>query len=138
MYRTGILKAKGYNSYGSVVAEDEVKTAGEPYKLTVDADRKKIKADGEDVSFLTVTVRDTAETVVPHADNLIRFDVTGGKLLGLSSGNPMSHADPAAEEMKVFNGKLRAMIQSDTGKGEIRVKIGSNDLKPASTTIYKR
>lgn len=134
-YQPGTLRAKGYNAYGSVVAETEVKTAGKPYQLKASADRRSIKANGMDLSFITVSVRDTAGTIVPHADNLIYIDVTGGKLLGMSSGNPVSHKDPDSEKMKAFNGKLRVIVQSYDRKGKIKVKMRSKGLKSTLITI---
>jgi beta-galactosidase len=35
------------------VAEQEVHTAGKPYQIVLDADRKTITANGEDISFVT-------------------------------------------------------------------------------------
>ena len=39
-------------------AEKEIKTAGKPYKLVLDSDVKTIKANGEDLAFVTVSVVD--------------------------------------------------------------------------------
>jgi beta-galactosidase len=137
-YQPGILKALGYNAYGSVIAKTEVKTAGKPYQLNLRVDRKTIKASGDDLSFITVTVCDTAGTIVPHADNLIHVHVKGGKFLGLSSGYPMSHADPSSAKMKAFNGKLRIIVQSYEVRSNIKVKVRARRLEPDSIIIKAR
>jgi beta-galactosidase len=41
------------------------------------ADRSSIRADGEDLSFITVRVEDQDGNLCPLADNLIHFAITG-------------------------------------------------------------
>ena len=75
-FSPGTLKAIGRKD-GKEYATDEVKTAGEPAKIIMSADRSDIKADGSDLSFVTVKIVDKDGTVVPHADNLVNFDISG-------------------------------------------------------------
>lgn len=134
-YEPGTLNAKGYNAYGSVVAKMKVSTAGKPYQLIAAADRNTIKANGSDLSFITIKVCDKNGTIVPHADNFINVNITGGKLLGVCSGNPVGHDDPASERMKAFNGMLLVIVQSDDRPGKIVVKVVSEYLHNASVVI---
>ena len=57
VYQPGTLKVVAYKN-GKEWATDEVKTAGEPAKLKLEPDRNTIRADGQDLSFVTVTVTD--------------------------------------------------------------------------------
>ena len=41
------------------------------------ADRASIKADGRDLSFVTVTVADKDGLLVPRSKNRIRFEIRG-------------------------------------------------------------
>ena len=52
-YAPGTLKALGKKN-GRVVADDVVRTAGKPKRLTLAADRSRIAADGDDLAFVTV------------------------------------------------------------------------------------
>lgn len=127
-FQTGILSAKGLNT-GKVVTETEVRTSGESYQLITSADRKLIKADGYDLSFITVKVCDKNGTMIPTADNLIEVEVIGGKLLGVCSGSPTSHENPGTGKMKAFNGMLLAVVQSHSRAGKINVKVKSEGLE---------
>jgi beta-galactosidase len=46
-----------------------------PYQIVLDADRKTITANGEDISFVTVSVVDKME-FLPTATNQLKFQVT--------------------------------------------------------------
>lgn len=133
-FHTGVLSAKGFNK-GNVAAKTEVKTASESFRLKTSADRKSIKADGDDLSFITVNVCDKDGNLMPTADNVIEVEVTGGKLLGICSGNPMSHEDPGASKMKAFNGMLLAVVQSYDSAGKISIKVKSEGLEPDSIEL---
>jgi beta-galactosidase len=133
-FQKGELRAKGFFN-GVVAAENIIKTAGTPSELKISADRMSIKADGEDLSFITVEVCDEKGNTVPTADNVINVEVSGGKLLGLCSGNPKSHENPGNKSFKAFNGLLLAVVQSYDSIGEILVKLNSEGLKSNEITI---
>jgi beta-galactosidase len=71
-----------------------IRTAGAPAKIELVADRSNIKADGKDLSFVTVRILDKDGNVVPNADNLVKFKITGvGTIASVDNGDPVSH-DP--------------------------------------------
>ncbi len=52
----------------------------------------QIKADGEDVSVVTVEVKDKKGRPIPTAGNEIRFSLEGpGKIIGVGNGDPSCH-----------------------------------------------
>ena len=89
-----------------MVLAKEIKTAGDPYKLTLKADRPGIKADGNDLSFVTVEITDRNGVLVPNANHLIKFDVTGaGFIAGVDNGSPVSLEPFKAKQHTAMNGK---------------------------------
>ncbi|HXP63201.1 MAG TPA: hypothetical protein VN829_22050 [Dongiaceae bacterium] len=69
------------------------------------------------------------------ADNQVAVSIEGpGRLLGLCSGDPASHENPKAGRMKVFNGLLLAIVQSDGRPGDIAVRASSPGL--TSQPVY--
>jgi len=90
-YEPGVLSAKGYND-GKMATETKEETAGEPVSVALSADRTEIKADGEDVSVVTVQVVDDQGRLVPTAANEVQFTLQGpGKIIGVGNGDPISH-----------------------------------------------
>jgi beta-galactosidase len=90
-YAPGTLSAKGFRG-GQLVVETKVETTGAPAAVRLASDRLTVRADGEDVSILTVSVHDNQGRVVPTASNLITFELAGpGRILGVGNGDPSSH-----------------------------------------------
>jgi beta-galactosidase len=90
-YAPGNLEAVGYKS-GAVVGRTKTQTAGEPAHVQLTPDRKSIKADGEDISIITVASMDSQNQLVPTATNLVHFELEGpGKIIGVGNGDPSCH-----------------------------------------------
>lgn len=134
----GVLKAVGRTG-GKEVLIQEVKTAEQPAKILLEADRNIITADGKDLSFITVKVVDKNGVVVPHADNLINFSITGeGKIVGVDNGLETSDESFKANYRKAFNGLCLIVVQSDEKQGEINLNAKSEGLQESLITIESR
>jgi len=121
---------------GVEVLSEDVYTTGKPAKIELLADRSNLTADGRDLSFVTVRVLDEAGHVVPRADNLVRFHVSGaGVLNAVDNGSPTSHERFKADKRKAFNGMALAIIQSGKAAGEIRVEAVSEGLRGAEIVL---
>ncbi|WP_373057336.1 beta-galactosidase GalB [Zunongwangia sp. H14] len=134
-FEPGTLKAISRKD-GNVVKETEVKTAGEPLKLELSADRSTIKADNNDLSFITVTITDEEGTLAPRAGNLIKFSLEGdGKIVGVASGDPTNHESFKGTEHSAMNGKALVIVQSGKEAGNLILTATSEGLQKASITI---
>jgi beta-galactosidase len=121
---------------GKEVLVKEVQTAGAPARIELVADRSQIKADGEDLSFVTVKVVDEQGIVVPNADHLIHFEVDGsGFLAGVDNGYPASLESFKVPYRKAFNGLCLAILQNDGSVGDVRIKARSEGLGAASLVV---
>ena len=137
-FAAGTLKAVGHRA-GKEPLVREVKTAGAPAKILLEADRTAIVADGRDLAFITVKVLDEAGTVVPRADNLVTFEVAGeGRVVGVDNGLQTSHESFKASSRKAFNGLCLAVIQSSETAGRITVRALSAGVQEASIEIVSR
>ena len=127
-FAPGTLKAISRTG-GKDVLVQEVKTAGAPAKLVVIADRSSIRADGTDLSFLTVDVLDANGVIVPNADNLVKFQLEGsGAIVGVDNGNPVSHESFKAPQRKAFHGKCLVVVQSGEKPEIIKLTATSEGL----------
>ncbi|WP_240183002.1 glycoside hydrolase family 2 TIM barrel-domain containing protein [Pedobacter jeongneungensis] len=134
-FEAGTLKAVSRKN-GKEVLVREVKTAGAPAKIELIADRKNIKADGKDLSFITVRILDAAGNVVPNADNLVDFKVEGnGFIAGVDNGFQASLEPFKANYRKAFHGLCLAILQSTEKAGTIKLRATSNGLSPSSIII---
>lgn len=137
-YEAGTLKAISRRN-GKVELIREVQTAGDATRIVLVPDRKSVKADGTDLSFVTVKIVDKKGTVVPSADNLVNFEVSGsGFIAGVDNGSEISHESFKANHRKAFHGLAMAIIQSKGQRGQIVLRATSNGLEPASVVISAR
>ena len=124
----GTLKAEGYKN-GKLILTDIVKTAGDPSKIELVADRSTISADGKDLAYITVKITDKNGNMVPTADNLVHFDLEGeGQIVGVGNGNPISLEPAKGIERRAFNGMCQVIIQSTPKNGKIILKASSLGL----------
>ncbi len=134
-YEPGKLEAIGKTTAGETVSF-EVETAGEPAKIVLTPDRKVLKANRQDISYVSVQVLDVNNVPVPFASNMIEFEVNGaGKLLAVGNGNQKSHTSLKGNKMEAYLGKCLAIIQSTDMKGEINITATSWKLPVAKTVI---
>lgn len=134
----GTLKAVG-RSGGKEVLVREIKTAGAPAKIALEADRSAISSNSEDLSFVTAKVLDADGTMVPNADNLLHFTISGaGQIVGVDNGLQTSHEPFKATDHKAFNGLCLAVIQSTEKPGSITLKASADGLKSSSIVIESR
>lgn len=136
VYEPGTVTVVAYDDEGNPVAETQMKTAGKPYRIELEADRTVIKADGKDLSFITVKVTDKDGNLCPLADNEISFKVKGkGWYRAGANGNPTSLESFQEPHMKVFSGMMTAIVSSTEEPGEIILEATSKGLKKASIRI---
>ena len=118
------------------MATDVIKTSADAVKVELSADRSAIRADGTDLSFITVKITDEHGTLVPESDNLVHFEIEGeGKIVGVGNGNAMSLEPAKGHERRAFSGMCQVIIQSTGKKGNITLKATSLGLADEKITI---
>lgn len=134
-YEAGTLKAVSHKG-GKEVLVREVKTASAPAKIELIADRKNIKADGKNLSFITVRILDKDGNLVPNADNLVNFKIEGeGFIAGVDNGFQASLEPFKANYRKAYNGLCLAIVQAKEKAGTIKLTATSNGLTSSSVLI---
>jgi beta-galactosidase len=95
-----------------------------------------IKADGRDLSFITVKVLDKNGVPVPDADNLIHFTISGeGSIAGTDNGYEADIESFQSKERKCWKGFALVIVQSTEKKGNITLRAESNGLQPAILSL---
>ena len=136
-YAPGELKAVATKE-GKVVKTDVVRTAGAPATLRLSADRTRIAADGQDLSFVKVEVLDRDGNLCPNADNEIHFDVNGNALAiaGLDNGDATNHESFQGRDHQAYHGLALAVLKSDYKvTGDAKLTASGAGLTPASITL---
>jgi beta-galactosidase len=136
VYQPGTLKAVVYKK-GKRWAEDTVATTGKPAKLLVSADRAKLRADGQDLSFVTVTIADRDGRPVPRTDDRITFKLSGpGEIVATDNGDATDLEAFQSPQRKAFNGLALAIVKTKAGEGgKLTLSASADGLEGAQVTL---
>ncbi|MFJ6070466.1 glycoside hydrolase family 2 TIM barrel-domain containing protein [Streptomyces sp. NPDC093065] len=136
-FAAGELKAVARRD-GRTVATDVLRTAGTPHALRLAPDRRTVDADGRALVFVTAEVVDRHGVVVPGAEHLISFEVTGGSLAGVDNGRQESAERYQASTRTAFHGKALVIVRSGTRPGTVRVTARADGLRTGTATVRAR
>lgn len=137
-YQAGELKAIGYNGKKSVNTAI-LKTTGEPAQIKITADRTDLKADGQDLSYITVELVDSGGMRNPKAENLVRFKIEGnGTIVGVGNANPVSTESYQQPQRKAWKGRCLVIVKSGKKDGNVNLKVTADGLTSASVQINIR
>ena len=137
-YAPGTLRAAARTG-GQVMTTADVKTAGAPARLALTPDRSRIRADGDDLSFVTVSVLDREGIEVPTAEPLVRFQITGdARIVGVDNGDAFSHVSLKGDRMALFSGKALVIVRAGGQPGTVTLTAEAEGLAPASIQIEVR
>ncbi len=136
VYEAGEITAKGYDENGKLIAAEELRTPEDPAVIVVSADKETLYADGRDIAFVEIAVRDRNGVPVDNARNRMKVEVSGaGRLVGLDNGDSTDYDSYKGDNRRLFSGKLLAMVQSTLDEGDICVKVSSVGLQSAELKL---
>ncbi len=135
-YQPGEVRVVAYRK-GAKWAEDVVRTAGAATKLVANVDRQKVRADGSDLAFVTVTVADANGTLVPGSKQRVKFEVTGpAEVIATDNGDATSFEPFQAPEHSAFNGLVLGIVRTRSGQpGQVTVRATADGLAAGSVTF---
>jgi hypothetical protein len=132
-WQPGVIKAVAYDSSGKPLAQDEIKTAGEPVglRMTTNMNPSGFKADGADLVLAQVEVVDKDGNRCPTALNMVSFKLQGqAEWRGGIAQGPDNYI--LSKNLPVEGGVNRVLIRSTTKAGQIILEAQAPGLKSAS------
>ena len=128
-YEPGELKAVAYKE-GKRWAEQLVKTTGQPAGLSVEPEKKMLRNDGTDLSFVRVDIVDKKGLTVPRTKNLLKFSVSGPvEIVATDNGDATSLVPFQSHEREAYNGLCLVILRSVPGKtGKAVLTVESEGL----------
>jgi beta-galactosidase len=128
-YKTGEIKTVGYRK-GKEVCSHILKTAGEPEKISLTADRPAL-APGE-IAHIEVNITDKNGILCPNAEVLVEFALTGdGEILGACSPDLNAALGYTLPKAVTSGGKALVMVKAGNGPGVLELTAYSGGIKPA-------
>lgn len=134
-YVPGILSVVGVSKN----KESETKileTSGNADKIKLIPDRKKISADGQDLSFITIEVTDKDGKLQPNAQNQLQFSISGPGLIAGVDNADIKDLDPySGTSRKAWHGRALVVIRSTRNAGDIKLTVSTTGLAEAIVNI---
>jgi len=134
-YSIGQLKAVGMEN-GKEIDSIVLQTAGDAAKIKLTADRKEIRANGQDLSYITVEITDKDGIIQPNAANRLNFKIDGpGVIVGVDNAN-IKDTDPyVGNTRKAWKGRALVVIKSTRNAGDIKLTVASPILDETAINI---
>ena len=159
-YEPGELKVVVFDEMGNNCGQQVVKTAQKPARLQLDVwtqsspdilnnqssqnarssrnMQSSLKADGQDMAFITISLLDRNGTLIPDAADQLRFEVEGaGTFRAVCNGDATSLEPFTQPTMKLFHGQLVVIVQAAKHKGTLTLKVTDNEHKLSSKVKIK-
>jgi beta-galactosidase len=134
-YSAGLLKAVGVENdkeFESTVLQ----TAGDAAKIKLTADRKELKANGQDLSFVTVEITDKDGVFQPNAANRLTFKVEGaGTIVAVCNADIKDCDQYVGNTRKAWKGRALVVIKGGHMAGDIKLTATSPGLGEATLNI---
>ena len=112
-----------------LAARWELRTAGPPVGLRLIADRTTLKADGQDLCYVTVEIVDASGLRHPDAEKQVRFSVEGeGLLAAVGSPRPNSLESFQQSQRATYEGRCLAVLRSQRTAGTISLVASAEGL----------
>ena len=117
-YEAGTLRAE---AGGKSVT---LSTAGEPAKLRLTADRPALKADGQDLAYITIEVVDAQGRVCPDAAIPCEAAVQGqGRLMSFATADLQDREPKTSPRVTTWKGRALLVVRSAQKKGKVTVSV---------------
>ncbi|SEM81168.1 beta-galactosidase [Mucilaginibacter gossypiicola] len=135
-YQPGTLVAKSFDN-GKETGSSTLSTAGSPVGIRLIADRKKIRASLNDLSFIRVEVVDAKGNLVPSVNGLeISFKISGAATIaGVGNGSPADMSSFQQPRKQVYQGKALAIVRPLGAPGTATLTASARGLQSSSVHI---
>lgn len=134
-YSPGLLKAVGIEN-DKEMESTTLQTAGEAAKIRLIADKNEIKANGQDLSFVTIEITDKNGVLQPNANNRLIFKVEGeGTIAGVSNADIKDCDQYVGNTRKAWKGRALVVVKSKRNAGDIKLTVTSPGIVDATINI---
>ena len=129
-YQPGVIRAEAGEEKVSLQTADEAKA------IRLTADRTTLKADGQDLAFITVELTDAQGILNPLAANELTATVTGSAtLIGFGNADIKDCDRYTDNTHKAWKGRALLVVRSTGKKGKATIAIQGKGLKPARVNV---
>lgn len=135
-YEPGVLEAVAFDKTGRELSRSTLATGGNEMQITLSPEKKQLKANGQDLCFIPITLTDKNGVYKPSKDVRINVRVEGtGILQGL--GSALCKTDEVFDKTyhDTYYGRALAVVRAGYQPGKIKVTVSADRLIAQSVEI---
>ena len=129
-YHAGSLVAVGYQD-GHAAGQWTLRTANKPAAVEISLDRTQLRANAQDLAYVTIALVDENGTPVydQGGDRQVSLRIVGaGEFAGMGNGKPDDVSSFKSTRWKTFHGRLVAVVRAGAQAGPIEVQVDADGL----------
>lgn len=135
-YEPGTITAVAYDENGVERARDSHSSFGDSRGIVLSVDKDTLRADCEDMCFVTVSTVDGQGNPVENASDYVQAELSGpGRILGMDNGDSTDYDDYKTTVRKLFSGKLLIVVGSTAEAGEMTLTVTGRGLEAAELKL---
>ena len=128
-FEPGEVIGRGSDEKGNLLYETSMKTAGKGTKLTLSPDRKTLRADGQEMCFVYVSITDEAGALKALPERLLKAKAEGAaSLAGFGSAAYKSEHGFWEGIYETFGGRALAVLRAGTKPGKAVLTVEGEGL----------
>lgn len=133
---------------GLNVAQQQIVTAGEAYKVVLTPEKRTMTADGYDLIYIDASIVDKDGNFMPTAMNALKFDLLGdsdvAEIAGVDNGDSSSWerhkgyqvGDEIQWRRSAFNGRALAIVKAKSKAGTFSIQVTGDGLVGSTVTLF--
>ena len=136
-YQPGVIEAVSYTD-GKEVSRTKLSTAGKAAQIHLMPEKDIMKADGHDLIYAGVEIKDEQGRIVPDASVALKAELTNADgseidhtscvLAGFGSGNPVTDELYTDNTTVSYKGRAMVIIRSGYNSGDVMLKVTAPEL----------
>lgn len=136
VYCPGVLAAVAYDENGKELGRDELRSAVGETKLSVNADKVQLKANGQDLCYLDISLTGQDGIGKASVDRELTLTVTGaGTLAGVGNAAPCTEESYTDSVHTTFYGQAQAVLRAGTEAGKICVSVSAPECETVTMEL---
>ena len=124
-FEKGILEAVGFDAHGHEAARARRETPDEPCRIAVKVEKEYRGARKGFYAFIELFMTDSAGRIVEKADDLFRFSLKNGTLVGVDNGDSCSLLPFKRNFVSLHNGHAMILALFGEEGGSVSLETGT-------------
>ncbi len=135
-YEKGEISVIAYKN-GEKVGCSSLHTVGAAAALTLTPETGSLKADGQDLCYVDISLTDGAGDRIPDDRRQITCTVEGGCLIGVYSADPANEDQYGSDTCHLYEGRAVAVIKADAA-GDVKITVTADGVAAGCAVVVAK